>query len=84
MPPNWWIEFLECLEYANLEAKPKVQHTVEQHAEWLDFACSRVMAKVYNAIGSEKFNQIMKNGVGKLSDSDVAQIEDFKRRFGGE
>jgi len=79
----WWIDFIENLDYIKLEAKPRVMHTVESHADWLDFACSRVLAKVHKAMGDEKFKQILKNGVDKLKDTDIAQIEDYQRRFGG-
>jgi DNA relaxase NicK len=81
-PSLWWIEFLENLDYIKLEAKPRVKHTVETHADWLDFACSRIISKVHKSVGTEKFNQLLKSGEGKLKDSDIAQIEDYKRRYG--
>ena len=80
-PSIWWMEFLESLDYIKLEAKPKVTHTVESHADWLEFACSRIIAKVHKSMGIEKFNKLLKNGEGKLKESDIAQIEDYKRRY---
>ena len=81
-PCKWWCDFLENLDYVKLEAKPKTKHTVESHADWIEFAVSRVFAKVFKAMGSEKLNQILKSGTDKLKDSDIAQIEDYQRRFG--
>jgi phage replication initiation protein len=80
---DWWADFLGEIQGIKLLSKQKANHSIEQHRDWLDYSCARVIAKVVKAIGHDGFGEILEHGTDKLTDSDLAQINDYKRRKGG-
>jgi phage replication initiation protein len=79
---DWWIDFLEGTIDIKLSPKPKNKHVIERHADWLKFAISRTLSKVHQAMGDIELNELLKQGKEKLTDSDLAQIDNYKRRIG--
>ena len=75
---GWWAEFLGEIQEVNLTSKQKFIHGIDEHKKWLRDSCGRVIAKVYYAIGDERFfNEIIEYGRMKLTTADVAMIEDY-------
>lgn len=78
--PVWWENFIGAVEDVTLLTKPKNQHYIETHLDWLRHSVSRTIAKVYVAIGDVEFdNKIIQYGKEKLTDSDKKQIRDYKK-----
>jgi DNA relaxase NicK len=78
---DWWADFLGEVQEVKLASKQKFTHGIDEHTKWLRDSCSRIIAKVYCAIGNERFNkEIIDCGKTKLTDADWAMIEDYKSR----
>ena len=78
---GWWADFLGEVREVKLTSKQKFVHGIDEHKKWLRDSCGRVIAKVYYAIGFEKFlNEIVEYGRRKLTKADVAMIEDYLNR----
>jgi hypothetical protein len=77
---DWWVDFLEGSLDVKLSPKPRNKLTIERQAEWLKLSISRVLARVYHAMGDAELKELLRHGKDKLTDSDKAQIEHFKRR----
>ena len=78
---GWWADFLGEVREVKLTTKQKFVHGIDEHKKWLRDSCGRVIAKVYYAIGFERFfNEIVEYGRRKLTTADVAMIEDYLRK----
>jgi len=80
---SWWSEFLGEIKGVKLTSKQKFNHNIDEHKQWLQDSCGRIIAKVIAAIGQEAFNRdILEYGREKLTVSDIAMITDYKKRMG--
>jgi DNA relaxase NicK len=78
---DWWAEFLGEIQTVKLTSKQKFYHDIDEHKKWLRESCGRVIAKVIAAVGEENFNKEIRDyGMGRLTVSDTAQINDYRRR----
>jgi DNA relaxase NicK len=80
---SWWVAFLEERLDVKLSPKPKNKHIIERHAEWLRYSISRTLSKVYHAMGDVELQELLEHGKEKLTENDLAQIKDFKRKQRG-
>ena len=82
---TWWAEFLGEIQAVKLTSRQKFKHGIDEHREWLRDSCGRVIAKVFCAIGDERFcSEIIEYGKAKLITADVAMIEDYWRKVNAE
>jgi DNA relaxase NicK len=78
---DWWADFLGDIHEVEFLSKQKYSHEIDQHKKWLRESCGRVIAKVFYAVGEERFfDEILAYGNLKLSVSDIAQIRAYQQR----
>jgi len=77
---DWWQEFLGDIEDVSLISSPKTTHDIDTHLDWLKTSCSRIIAKVIDAVGQERFDrEITAYGKFRLTQSDLLSIEHYKK-----
>ena len=78
---KWWTKFLGNIHEVEFLSKQKYNHGIDEHKKWLRESCGRVIAKVFYAIGEERFfKEILEYGNHKLSVADVAMVRDYQQR----
>jgi DNA relaxase NicK len=80
-PADWWSDFLGSIRNVSLTSPSKTLHNIDSHLEWLKISCSRIIAKIIEAVGRERFDrEVIAYGKFKLTKNDLAMIKDYKTK----
>lgn len=79
---EWWDEYLGEVGKISLADKAP-DRTIEQTKKWFENQIPRTFAKIYLAMSQddEYIKKLILKGYGKLSESDINQIDSYLKRF---
>ena len=74
---DWWIKFVDELEAVRLVAREVVQHSVDRISEWVSAQVGPSLAILLRTMGENFVFNIGFRAGGRLSDKQLALIDDF-------
>lgn len=76
---DWWQLFVDELEAVRLVAREVVQHSVERVSFWIEDQVGPSLAMLFQTMGWPRIYEIAHDAQRRLSDKQVAIVEDYNR-----
>lgn len=77
----WWSDFVGCVASLHLSSSTNISHPVEDVDRWVRDQVAPSLAMLYDALGWSHIFEMIMGGRDRLSDKQIALVDDFNRLF---